>query len=373
MIVLRVVLVVLGILLIVWPFLSAARTFVVPRSQPQKLNTFLFRINRRLFDLLINRQETFEQKDRVMALYAPLTLLMLVPFWLLLTAVGYSFIYWSMGVTPWTEAFITSGSSLLTLGYASFDSFLFHLLSFSEAVIGLMLVAMLIAYLPTMYSAVSRRERAVALLEVRAGWPPTAPELLWRLKGMDMNAAEQKAFWNSWEEWFTEIDETHTSLPALAFFRSPRPNLSWVVSAGVVLDGAALALSLLEDDTSVATKSVVIRAGFLALRRIADSFNLPYDPDPHFPENEISVTRAEFDAACKRLAAQGLPLKEDLDLAWQNFGGWRVNYDETLAALAQLTMAPETPWLGEMTLVRADPAAGETGAQLVSVEGGDGL
>ena len=369
MIVLRIVLVILGIILIVWPFLSAARTFVVPRSQPQKLNAFLFRINRRFFDLLINRQETYEQKDRVMALYAPLTLLMLVPLWLLLTAVGYSFIYWALGVTPWIEAFITSGSSLLTLGYASFDSFLFHLLSFSEAVIGLMLVAMLIAYLPTMYSAVSRRERAVALLEVRAGWPPTAPELLWRLRGMDMNAAEQKAFWHTWEEWFTEIDETHTSLPALVFFRSPRPNLSWVLSAGVVLDGAALALALLEDDTSPATKAVVIRAGFLALRRIADFFSLPYNPDPHFPEDRISVTREEFDSACERLAAQGLPLKEDLDLAWHNFGGWRVNYDETVTALARITMAPEAPWLADITMARSNPEAGETGAQLVRMDG----
>jgi hypothetical protein len=368
MIVLRIVLVIVGVLLIVWPFLSAARTFVVPRSQPQKLNAFLFRVNRHFFDLLTERQETYEQKDRVMALYAPLTLLMLVPFWLLITAVGYSFIYWALGVTPWTEAFISSGSSLLTLGYASYDSFLFHLLSFSEAVIGLMLVAMLIAYLPTMYSAVSRRERAVALLEVRAGWPPTAPELLWRLKGMDLNVAEQKAFWHTWEEWFAELDETHTSLPALVFFRSPRPNLSWVVSAGVVLDAAALALALLEEDTSPATKSVVIRAGYLALRRIADFFNISYNPDPHFPEDGISVTREEFDAACERLAAQGLPLKADRDLAWQNFGGWRVNYDETLNAMARLTMAPEGPWLAEVTMVSADPESGETGAQLVQME-----
>ncbi|MFN2276326.1 MAG: hypothetical protein ACK2UR_01810, partial [Candidatus Promineifilaceae bacterium] len=86
MIVLRIVLVVLGILLVVWPFLSAARTFVVPRSQPQKLNTFLFRSNRHFFDMLARRQETYEQKDRLMALYAPLTLLMLVPLWLLITA-----------------------------------------------------------------------------------------------------------------------------------------------------------------------------------------------------------------------------------------------------------------------------------------------
>ena len=367
MILLQIVLAILGAVIVVRTFLSAAMTFVVPRSSRRFLTGVLFTGSRRLFDLAAARLSTYEEKDRLMALYAPLTLLMLVPVWLFITAFGYALIYWALGIRPWTEAFVTSGSSLLTLGYATFDNFFFHLVSFSEAVIGLMLVAMLIAYLPTMYSAFSRRETAVAMLEVRAGWPPTAPELLWRLKGMEMTAAERKAFWVEWERWFTEIDESHTTLAALVFFRSPRPTLSWVVSAGVVLDAAALSLSLLENEDTT-TKAVVIRAGFLALRRIADFFNLPYEADPHFPENPISVSREAFDAAYDRLAAQGLDLKADRELAWQNFAGWRVNYDEALVALARLTMAPETPWLAEQTMVRADPQAGETGAQLVEAE-----
>ena len=284
MIILQIILVVAGALLVVWTFMSAAKTFVVPRSKRQALTVFLFAVSFRFFDFFAQRRETYEEKDRIMALYAPLTLLMLVPFWLLLTAVGFALIYWAMGVRPLTEAYIISGSSLLTLGYAQFDNFFFHIASFSEAVIGLMLVAMLISYLPAMYSAFSRCETAVALLEVRAGWPPTAPELLWRLRGLDIDLAERKAFWRSWEQWFTEIDENHTTLAALVFFRSARPHLSWVNSAGVVLDGAALSLSLLDDDEESTTKAVVPRAGFLALRRIADLFQISYLTDPHFPE-----------------------------------------------------------------------------------------
>ncbi|MFN2125162.1 MAG: hypothetical protein ACK2UP_16820 [Candidatus Promineifilaceae bacterium] len=284
MIILQIILVVAGALLVVWTFMSAAKTFVVPRSERQALTVFLFAVSFRFFDFFAQRRETYEEKDRIMALYAPLTLLMLVPFWLLLTAVGFALIYWAMGVRPLTEAYIISGSSLLTLGYAQFDNFFFHIASFSEAVIGLMLVAMLISYLPAMYSAFSRCETAVALLEVRAGWPPTAPELLWRLRGLDIDLAERKAFWRSWEQWFTEIDENHTTLAALVFFRSARPHLSWVNSAGVVLDGAAHSLSLLDDDEESTTKAVVPRGGFLALRRIADLFQISYLTDPHFPE-----------------------------------------------------------------------------------------
>jgi hypothetical protein len=29
-------------------------------------------------------------------------------------------------------------------------------------------------------------------------------------------------FWKNWEAWFADIEESHTTLPALTFFRSPR-------------------------------------------------------------------------------------------------------------------------------------------------------
>ena len=39
-----------------------------------------------------------------------------------------------------------------------------------------------------------------------------------------------------------------------------------------------------------------------------------------------------------------MPLKADLEQAWRDFAGWRVNYDRVLLALAALTMAPDAPW-----------------------------
>ena len=52
--------------------------------------------------------------------------------------------------------------------------------------------------------------------------------------------------WVTWESWFAEIEETHTSLAALTFFRSPQSDHSWVTAAGAVLDAAALATSVLD-------------------------------------------------------------------------------------------------------------------------------
>lgn len=279
-----------------------------------------------------------------------------------MTTIGYTFMFWALGIRSWLDAFVLSGSSILTLGFAAGENLWQTLFIFSEATIGLILVAMLISYLPAMYSAFSAREKNVALLEVRAGSPPTAPELVWRLS-MLANQADLQSFWEKWEEWFTEIDESHTSLAALVFFRSPRSHQSWVIAAAAVLDAAALLHSTLDRPFAV-HPNLVIRAGVVALRHIADVFGVPYNPDPQFPADPISVTQAEFDAAYDRLLEQGVAVRPDREAAWQNFAGWRVNYDSVIIALARLTMAPETPWLSEHTFVLVNSSTGQSSGSL---------
>jgi len=86
-----------------------------------------------------------------------------------------------------------------------------------------------------------------------------------------------------------------------------------------------------------------VRAGYLALRRIAEFFGIPFDADPS-PDGPVSVARDEFDEAYDRLAKAGIALTPDKDKAWKSFVGWRVNYDTVLVTLAGLVMAPYAPW-----------------------------
>ena len=367
MILLRIFVFIVGLYLAAYTFISATRTFVLPRSASVKLTRVVFLFVRRLFNLLMKTLPTYEQRDSLMAIYAPISLLLMVPTWLFFTTIGFACMFWALGTTPWQQAFLLSGSSILTLGFATADTTLQTMLAFVEATAGLILVAMLISYLPTMYSAFSHREEAVSLLEVRAGSPPTAPELVWRLHILsDLQSARN--FWDYWEHWFTQVDETHTSLAALVFFRSPRAHQSWVVAAGAVLDAAALFLSSVKQPEGMTIYyGLVIRAGNFALRHIADMFLVPYNADPHFPKDPISVTQAEFNEAYDRLAAQGVPMQPDREAAWLHFAGWRVNYDSVLVALARLTMAPEAAWLSDFTFVPADTASGQTSGRLQKV------
>ncbi len=355
---LRIGVFILGLALTLVTLTSGVRTFVLPRSARDVVTAVVFRSLRRLFDFVLRWTDDYATIDRVMAFYAPISLLMLLPTWLVLVLFGFTGMFWGSGVETWEEAFRISGSSLLTLGYAKGDSLFHTALEFSEATIGLLLVALLIAYLPTMYNAFSRRESAVTMLEVRAGNPPTAIEMIARFNRIQGLEGLGET-WREWEVWFAEIEESHTSLAALVFFRSPKPDQSWITAAGAILDAAALTLAVVNIEWNPQA-ALCIRSGFLALRSISDFFQVDYNPDPQFPDDEISISREEFDLACELLIEEGVSLRSDRDQAWLDFAGWRVNYDVPLLALCEMTMAPPAPWssggsIAQTTFLRPRP------------------
>ena len=331
-----------GLLTVFLTLSSALSTFVLPRAARSQLNRLVFGLLRRLFDYLLHFAKTYPRRDALMAYYAPIGLMLLVPTWYFLIMLGYTAMYWALGLPDFYSALRLSGSSLFTLGFETNGRLVITLLEFSEAMIGLLLVALLIAYLPTIYAAFSRREQVVNMLEVRAGNPPSALEMLLRFNRIH-GLSQLADYWKTWEAWFADIEESHTTLPALVFFRSPRADNSWVTAAGAVLDCASITLSALEIPYQPSA-ALNIRAGYLALRRIATYFDLPNPTDPHYPDTQICVERGEFEAVLDQLAEAGLPVKTDRAQAWQDFAGWRVNYDRALILLCGLVMAPEAAW-----------------------------
>ena len=346
MIVVRIVAAVAGILLVLVSLRSAVRTFVLPRSARDPVTRVVFFVVRSVFDARLRWTREFAVRDRVMALFAPVATLGLVVAWGLLIGVGYAGMFWALGM-PVDLAFIESGSSLLTLGFEKPSGAAAIIAAFTEAGIGLTLVALLVSYLPAMYAAFARRESAVTLLEIRAGSPPSASELLVRVHEIGgFNGLD--AYWADWQQWFVELEESHTSLAALIFFRSPQPQRSWITAAGAVLDSVALIGSVLGRGPS-AQERMTLRAGVFALRRIADFFGIPYEERPD-PSGPVSVRRNEFDAVYDRLKVEGLEVGVSMEQAWADFVAARVQYDEVLLALATLTMAPEAPWSSDRAL-----------------------
>ena len=345
MILLRIFAFLAGFALINFTIASAVRTFVLPRAAPDFLTKFVFRTSRRGFNLVVAPIESYARRDSIMAFYAPIGLMTLTPIWLTLIAIGYTGIFWAINGGLLYDAWFKSASSLLTLGFAAPNTFIESILVFLEAATGMIMVALLIAYLPTIYSVFQRREARVAAMAVRLGEPPSAITLLIRSHAI-VHLENLHSLWVTFEEWFEDIEESHTSLSATAFFRSPDPNHSWITTAGCMMDAAALARSTLDIPADPAA-DLMIRAGYLAMRSIAKLYGFPIPDDPRYPDQPISITRPEFDAAYDQLAANNVPLKPDRAQCWQDFAGWRVNYDATLLDICDLVMAPEALWSGD--------------------------
>ncbi|MDQ6772604.1 MAG: hypothetical protein M3024_06405 [Candidatus Dormibacteraeota bacterium] len=329
---------------------SSVRTVILPRAVPSVITRRVFDATRRLFELRIGRGATYERRDAVMAGFAPTALLLLLVTWLVLILAGFTFIFWALG-DPLDVAFRLSGSSIVTLGFQAPSGIANTIGVVSEGLLGLIELALLIAYLPAIYGAFQRRESLVTKLEVRAGSPPSGIELLERFHRLHSEASLGDV-WGQFEDWFVDIEESHTSLPSLNFFRSPQPRRSWITAAGAVLDGAALYSSVLEHPQGRDTRAdLCIRAGYVALRYVCDFFKLPYNATPQRGD-PISIAREEFDEAVNRLQASGLDVRADREAAWADFAGWRVNYDDALLAVAQLVSAPYAPWSSDRGAAR---------------------
>ena len=340
----------IGLFVILGTAGSMIRTLVVPRGLISRLSvTVARRMVRQTFLLIASWFKSYEIKDKILALSAPVSLIVLLIVWLILFGVGYGFILWAFIDGSFFAALREAWSSLLTLGFESTDSGAASVIDFFAAFTGLIVIALQIAYLPTIYAAFNRRETLVTMLQSRAGAPAWGPEILARheIVGLRDNLPE---FYAEWERWAAEVAESHTTYPVLITFRSPHPLRSWVLGLLAVMDSAALYLALSPKSASTQAR-LCLRMGFTALRYIADVARIPYDPDP-FPDDPIELTYEEFLHGIERLTEVDFPMERTPEEAWPHFKGWRVNYEAVAYELMDRVVAPPGPWSGERTRLR---------------------
>lgn len=332
---------------------AAIRTLLLPRVASVRLSRLVAGVVGFVFRRLASRRCTYAQKDRRLALYPPVLLLSYQATWLSMLLVAFALLFVSAGATTVASGFELSGSSLLTLGNASAAGAAELGLSYFEAACGLTLLALLIAFIPTIYGAFQRRELSVSRLSVRAGVPATP----WGIIEIAQSVGAYERLdelWREWETWFIELRETHTTLTILNYYRTPIPGQTWVASAASVLDSAAL-FNAAVDYPASASAGLCIRSGWLALRGLADYFRIPYPAHPDGTE-PISINREEFDFALGHLENSGVPVLEDRDAAWLDFVGWRVNYDAIIERLHVQFTSPRVDWATSLTQPPTKPS-----------------
>ena len=340
----RVAAAVFGAAVVVATALSVVRTLVVPRARPGGVSRVVDRAVDALFHAVAHMRHSYEDRDQLLSGQAAGFLVGMLGAWLLGFIVGFALL-----LLPWSGhldgSFRESISSVFTLGFDSTRGGGPTVLDGLAAASGLIVVAVQIAYLPTLYAAFNRRETEVALLISRAGSPPWGPELLARTRyGMHVRTDDLPEFYGVWERWAADVAESHANYPVLIRFRSPQPLSSWLVGLLAVLDSAALYLALCPSKERYEVR-MCLRMGFTALRQIGVAVGVPVDMDPD-PDGPLQLDYDDYLAGVLRLTDAGFPTERTAEEAWPHFRGWRVNYESIAYALASATDAVPALWSG---------------------------
>ena len=331
----------LGAVIVIAVTVNVAITLVIPRGRIgfiKVVDKAVDGLYRKVGSVL----RTYERRDRLLASEPVVTLGVLLVTWLIGYVFGYGLLLW-----PHDHRFATAlreaGSSLFTLGFATHAGFAPSVIDFFAAGTGLIVVALQIAYLPTLYAAYNRRETEVTLLGPRAGLPAWGPELLARVqiaRGVD----QLSVIYEGWERWSADVAESHSSYPSLLRFRSPDPHSSWIVAQIAVLDAAALHLAACPS-TAPFTARLCLQMGFTCMRQLSRTLHVPFEDDPR-PDTPIQLTWEDFLNGWARLEETDFPAERSAEEAWLHFKGWRVNYESAAYELARAIDAVPGPWSG---------------------------
>jgi hypothetical protein len=351
----------IGGLLLLFAWSSVIETLIVPRPGGDRLSRWMPWLVTRSFRLVARMATSYQRRDLILARQAAAILLAQLAAWLGVAFVAYWLLMWPLVGGGIGTAFTAAGSSMFSLGFSEPAGVPPAALVFTASLTGLVIVALEIGYLPTLYAAFSRRESEVALLNARSGVPAWGPELLARTHyalGTGVSTlGTLPDLYARWERWASDVAESHTTYTPLLRFRSPRPLSSWVVALLAVLDSAALYLALSPGSAPVVPARLCLRSGFVCFREVARMLGLQVPGELDLASG-ISLSYQEFLQAVERLRAVDFPIEREPAEAWPDFVGWRATYERAAYAVAAEIDAVPALWSGPRR--SGDPAIAPT-------------
>jgi hypothetical protein len=298
-----------GILCLISALLDAFETVILPRRA-----TGRFRFTRVFYTLtwypwrwLALRVHHARKRETMLSFYGPLSLIFLIGGWAALFIIGFALIYHAFPMPfsdpqgaqhPFLSDLYVSGTTVFTLGLGDVVPRILAVRAFvvMESGIGLGFVALVIGYFPVLYGAFSRREVNIALLDARAGSPPTAFELIKRHSFEGGNQALVKLL-EEWERWSAELLESHISYPLLCFFRSQHTSQSWLSGITSILDACSLLIAGVQENSARQAQLTfaMARHALVDLTQIFSQPPVTDAPDRLPPERFRSV----YDGLCQ--------------------------------------------------------------------------
>ncbi len=289
-------------------------------------------------------------RETAFSFYGPLSLILLLVVWASMMVVGFGLLYYAIG-SPFHDAaadrpdfrsdLYVSGTTIFTLGLGDVtpQNPWARALVILESGTGLGFLAVVMGYFPVLYSAFSRREVSISLLDARAGSPPTAAELMRRhsFEGAERALA---VLLIEWERWSAELLESHISYPQLCYFRSQHTSQSWLGALTSILDTSALLIAGVRGHEArqaqltfaMARHAMVDLAQVFSLRPVNDA------PDRLPPERYEKL----YDLLCQsgvKVCRDGQSIERLREL--------RVLYEGHATALSNYLQMALPPWIAD--------------------------
>ena len=349
MIVFRIVSTFAGLLVLLAVLLDALETVVLPRRVRGlfRLTAWYYRLTWGPFSGMTRRIKSQSRRESLLGYFGPLSLIFLLALWAAGLILGFALVQYGTGAhlllsnarLSFGLLLYHSGETFFTLGYGDIvpDSGLSRFVAVLEAGMGFAFLGIVIGYLPTIYSAFSRREIEISLLDARAGSPPTAAELLRRYCQCPPYDGLDRIF-QAWERWSAEVLESHLSYPVLSFFRSQHNNQSWLAALTTILDATALVIVGLDGIPSEQAKMTFAMARHAAVD-LSQVVVAKYDPSlpDRLPGEELARLR-------RALSDKNLTLREGI-AAEDKLATLRAMYEPYVTALARSLLIALPPWL----------------------------
>lgn len=292
-------------------------------------------------------------RDQVMSWFGPASLLVLLVLWALAIILAFGALHWAAGsalkmdggAPGFLDDLYLSGTTFFTLGLGDVvpKVALAKVLTVVESGLGFAFLAVIISYLPVINQAFSRREVAISLLDARAGSPPAAGELLWRM-GRDGGREDLTRLLAGWEHWSADVLESHLSYSVLAYFRSQHSNQSWLAALTTVLDTSAILV--VEAEGRCARQAQLTFA--MARHAAVDLAQVFSARKPKASADRLGDE--EYAALTAQLARAGMTLEKNGGRA--RLAELRTMYEPYVRALSRHLMLPLPPWTRQSS--RAD-------------------
>ena len=339
-----------GLALAIIILVDAFEAIILPRRVTRKIRVtrLFFRTTWAFWKFVVGKISSRKTREALLGGYGPCSLLLLIAVWALGLVLSFGMMQYAAGSAidvhePGHSGFAMdvylSATTFFTLGLG--DAVprvpLARFLLAAEAGLGYGFLAVIVGYLPFIYSSFSRREVNISLLDARAGTPPTAGELLRRYSYAEGQEALRDLL-AEWELWCAELMESHLSYPVLAYFRSQHDNQSWIASLTAILDACALVKTGIEGACERQAELT-----FAIARHAVVDLSQVFSTPPRAPATD-RLTAADLHQMRDTLASHGMKL-HDGEAADQQLLKLRSMYEPFVYSLATHLSQTLPPWI----------------------------